>query len=970
MSVDIFDEVSGVLTRSATMNNIRQFLSDEGKFGTHALVMLDIDNFKTINDTLGHIGGDNAINKIGQSLLSQFRKEDIVGRVGGDEFFVFIKDIKLDKVGLKRKISEVLSSLQIVVSNNDKYVVTSVSAGIAIYDGSVKEPKSLNNLYSEADIGLYRAKEAGKNTCAFADQNISDDFSNIEIMSDDANIFDFRTVLNSLGTGIVIFKGNGNDLYHWTPVFCNEGYLKISGISYNQLKDRLCYENRYTIHPDDVDLAMQKFVDAYNTRNAFEHTIRIEIDNNIYRWIRVFANIRYGDNNDFYVYMVYTDADKQMKEREIEIKRYNDFLDLIEQSSKDSLFTARMNLTKNHYETYFRYPHLNKNLPSRDSIEEFDEYASSRVAYEDYRQEFKKLFYKDRLIEAFSSGRFHTSMKLPIRLDDNRVIWCRNIADVSSNPDTGDIEGIMRLIEDDIRIRIDDHFHQMLHADYEIVADINTETGYLTIISQTKDRDIENEIFDNTHYMSNLRDRLKKLVDPRFVDDCYKAMNIDTVKEKLKEVEIYTCTFPANKDLLGHDGVFQWRFGYVGNGKDIMFARREMMSFLDKKHRDQSESLHSETKNLLIKGANHSLICSRNGILIADDVDINREMLKIIFEDDFNIIEAEDGEKAIQLIDENYDNLALILLDYMMPKKTGLDVLLHMKLRNLNEKIPVIMVTGTSTKDINLQSFEYGISDIINKPFDARIVRRRSLNLIEQYAHKEDIERQMNRWKKEAIQLHNKSEKYNQMLINTLSSVVGTRSLESGLHINRVRELTKILLKTWTILFPENNFDDDTIQQISMAATLHDIGKVAIPDNILMKPGRLTSEEFEIMKKHTVLGCQMLDNLKEEDGQFYRYCYDICRHHHERNDGRGYPDGLVGEEIPIWAQIVSIVDVFDALISPRVYKEALPYDKAIDMIVSGECGVFSKKLLRCFDIAKTQIISKSIEMAQSEKEGD
>ena len=167
------------------------------------------------------------------------------------------------------------------------------------------------------------------------------------------------------------------------------------------------------------------------------------------------------------------------------------------------------------------------------------------------------------------------------------------------------------------------------------------------------------------------------------------------------------------------------------------------------------------------------------------------------------------------------------------------------------------------------------------------------------------------------------------------------------------------MLKYWQALYPEYGFTDAQIELMTNASALHDIGKIAIPDSILMKPGKLTDEEYTEMKKHTIYGCQLLENFKQEENEFYRYCYDICRYHHERANGKGYPDGLVEDEIPVWAQVVSIVDVYDALVSKRVYKDSFSIDDAIKMIHNGECGIFSQKLLECFDAARDELIANT-----------
>lgn len=345
----------------------------------------------------------------------------------------------------------------------------------------------------------------------------------------------------------------------------------------------------------------------------------------------------------------------------------------------------------------------------------------------------------------------------------------------------------------------------------------------------------------------------------------------------------------------------------------------------------------------------------RNIILIADDQEINRQILKVIFEEQYEMIEAADGDQAIDMIEAHRDEIVLIFLDLLMPGKSGLDVLAHMTDKGYMDVIPVIMITGESTADTDEKAYEYGVSDIIYKPFAPKVVMRRTMNLIELFAHRINIERKLEQRTKELRESKKKLEKSNEFLVNALSSVVEFRSLESGEHIQRVKYLTKIMLKYVRSYYPQYQLTKEQVGLIINASALHDLGKVAIPDSILLKPGRLTEEEFEEMKKHTIYGCELLEQFKQEETEFYRYCYDICRYHHERFDGRGYPDHLSGDAIPIWAQVVSIVDVFDALVSKRVYKEPFAEDEAIRMINEGECGVFSPVMLDCFRLAKYEL---------------
>ena len=342
-------------------------------------------------------------------------------------------------------------------------------------------------------------------------------------------------------------------------------------------------------------------------------------------------------------------------------------------------------------------------------------------------------------------------------------------------------------------------------------------------------------------------------------------------------------------------------------------------------------------------------------ILIADDAEINRDMLKFIFEEQFEILEAADGQEAVDLIEENKDHIAVLFLDLLMPKRTGLEVMEWMTEKGYMDLIPVIMITGEATAESDVKAYEYGASDIIYKPFEPKVVMRRAMNIMELYEHRRYIEQKLEKRTRQLVESQRKLQQNNDFLVNALSSVVEFRSLESGEHIKRVKNFTKIILTYLMKFYPEYQLTKEQVELIVNASSLHDLGKVAIPDNILLKPGKLTDSEFEEMKKHTLYGCEMLENFKQEDSEFYTYCYDICRHHHERYDGNGYPDRLAGEDIPIWAQVVSIVDVYDALVSKRVYKAPYAVEEACRMIHEGECGIFSPKILDCFDLAKQEL---------------
>ena len=346
----------------------------------------------------------------------------------------------------------------------------------------------------------------------------------------------------------------------------------------------------------------------------------------------------------------------------------------------------------------------------------------------------------------------------------------------------------------------------------------------------------------------------------------------------------------------------------------------------------------------------------RSKVLIVDDLEMNREMLAAILENEYPILEADSGKKAISVIQEHQDEIAVVLLDLVMPEMDGFAVLEVMKNHSWLKTIPVLVITAESKAGVESKCFEMGVSDFIKKPFDNAIVRNRVKNIVDLFAYKnqleEKVEKQTATLKKQYKLLVMQAEKLkesNTRIIDILGTVVECRNLESGEHVKRVKGFTKILAEQMMIDYPEYGLTQEKIDIIVSASSLHDIGKIAIPDSILLKPARLTKDEYEYMKSHTTRGCDVLNNVVGVwDEAYSKASYDICRHHHERYDGKGYPDGLAGEAIPISAQLVGLADVYDALVSERVYKSAYSEDEAFHMIVSGECGVFSPKLLECF----------------------
>ncbi len=337
----------------------------------------------------------------------------------------------------------------------------------------------------------------------------------------------------------------------------------------------------------------------------------------------------------------------------------------------------------------------------------------------------------------------------------------------------------------------------------------------------------------------------------------------------------------------------------------------------------------------------------RETVLIVDDSEMNRAILTEMLQADFDILEAEDGEAGVKILQEKKESISLVMLDIVMPGMDGFEVLGYMNRAGMMDTLPVIMISSEDSQSVVRRAYDMGASDYISRPFDAQIVYRRVMNTIMLYAKQRRLLSMVTK------QIYEK-EKNNRIMISILSQVMGFRNSESAAHILHINMITSMLLERLIQKTDRYQLDWNKCLLIATASALHDIGKIGIPDGILNKPGRLTSEEYEIMKKHTTIGAEMLEKLDiYRDEELVRIAYEICRGHHERYDGKGYPDGLKGDEIPISAQVVSLADVYDALTSVRVYKPAYSHEEAIRMILDGECGVFNPLLLDCLgDIAE------------------
>ena len=351
-----------------------------------------------------------------------------------------------------------------------------------------------------------------------------------------------------------------------------------------------------------------------------------------------------------------------------------------------------------------------------------------------------------------------------------------------------------------------------------------------------------------------------------------------------------------------------------------------------------------------VDAADGKSIMKQQQILIVDDSEMNRKILVEMLKSDFRILEAADGEECISILEQYGTGISLIMLDIVMPSLDGFSVLAYMNRKHWIDDIPVIMISSEESGSYIQRAYEMGVSDYISRPFDAKVVYQRVYNTIKLYMKQRRLINLV------SDQVYEK-EKNNRIMVSILSQIVEFRNGESGLHVVNINSVSALILEQLVQKTDMYKLSWARQYMIATASALHDIGKIGIDEKILNKPGRLTPEEYEIMKTHSVIGYDMLNSIGlYQDEELVKVAKEICRWHHERYDGRGYPDGLKGEEIPVSAQVVSLADVYDALVSERVYKKAFTHEQAMNMILSGECGAFNPILLECLKDIQDELV--------------
>ena len=338
--------------------------------------------------------------------------------------------------------------------------------------------------------------------------------------------------------------------------------------------------------------------------------------------------------------------------------------------------------------------------------------------------------------------------------------------------------------------------------------------------------------------------------------------------------------------------------------------------------------------------------CESETLLIIDDEEINRAILANIFSPEYNIMEAGDGLSGLELIHKYQGSLSAVLLDVIMPGLNGLELLRQLKLQGLTERIPVFLITADLAGTTMREAYELGVMDVIFKPVTPYVVRRRVNSIVELFRARRRLGAEVERQRDQLLLQAQRLAEMSMGMVEALSTAIEFRSDESGEHVRRIHDISCYLLRNTRL---GRGLSQEQIRLIGIGAVTHDVGKISIPDAILNKKGRLTPEEYELMKEHTLKGAGLRSKIPQmREHAAYQYAYDLALHQPERWDGRGYPHHLVGDQTPIWTQVVSLADVYDALVSKRCYKDAICADTARDMILGGQCGTFNPELLDCF----------------------
>lgn len=346
----------------------------------------------------------------------------------------------------------------------------------------------------------------------------------------------------------------------------------------------------------------------------------------------------------------------------------------------------------------------------------------------------------------------------------------------------------------------------------------------------------------------------------------------------------------------------------------------------------------------------------RDTILIIDDVEMDRAVLGQMFQENFKIAEEENGKAGIEYLEKHLNEIAMLLLDIKMPVMNGYEVMEYMKERNLMSQIPVILITGEEIDDAMERGYAMGASDVIFKPFSRRIVVQRVKNVVELYRHKSNLEEMVQSQTNQINEQYDNLKEHHEHLVEILHDIIAYRNTESMQHIKYVQGYTKILANQYAKLYPRSRMTKKKIDIIVQAAEMHDVGKIAMPDFVINRPGRLSKAELELLKEHTIKGSKIMKVMFSFQGADYsRICHNVCLYHHEKYDGTGYPYGIEQDKIPIEAQLVALADMYDVLVNKSVNRQPVSKERAYYMLMNGECGELSPRMKECLQEAKSEL---------------
>ncbi len=573
------DDVTGLWNRASTMDMIAKYLTGTGRCGRHALVMLDLDNLKKLNDTMGHQVGDDALKKIGECLQKTFRKSDICGRVGGDEFFAFLKNITA--TGVLEKVRSILNDMQLVYGNGGEQIAVSVSIGVAMYNGDTNPDKTLKELYAEADTALYKSKTSGKNAYTFADDSdihavpSSEAFSKNDLIS-----YSLRGLLDNLASGIAIYHGTIDE--GLKPVFCNERLLELLGISYEQFFSHMSLDNYHGIHPDDFERTRQRFENAVKNGSTSRGTLRLRKSNGEYCCMLAITNIRFFEDGSFDWYVIYSEVEEAEQLRYIQENLRRQLQRKRSQATESDEAYVMLNISRNTCEErYFtKMPaEVMGAVPSADAL--FADIAGG-IALEQYRQEFCCRFSVDSFRRDTIEGVSSKEMQIPFVREGRSAQWYRLCSELSINPDTGDIEVFITFKDIDNEVRFGYVIDRILDSEYEFLGQIDTQNGYITKIGSTDDGYFGIGRHDGGDYREIVDEAIESMLPPEYWDDGKKAFSLDKIIEELSTRESYIITFPTISDRTRGERICRWRFEYVDDLKStILLVRVNASKMLD-----------------------------------------------------------------------------------------------------------------------------------------------------------------------------------------------------------------------------------------------------------------------------------------------------------------------------------------------------------------------------------------------------